>query len=157
MSVETKIIGFITHLDRDYNQKVLQEVEYKDWDFVDMFCSPKESGAKGPDYIFFGADHDYLDFDEWLNKFENILKKLKAFKAFLFVDKELDRVFIIGYNLYDGQFEKEEIDLGREDLGREDLYGKRKFPLLFEVIKHLKIRPTINNVDDIWGRDDETI
>lgn len=155
MAVETKIEGFITFYggDKEYNKKVLREIVYDVWKFDDMFCIPNSTGSKGSDYIFFGASYGYLNFEEWIEKFESILKKLKAYKAFVFVDKELSNVSVIGYNLYDGQFIKEEIDLGY----LEDYCSGTKFPFLFEVIKYLKNRPTINNVDDIWSKDDETL
>lgn len=155
MAVETKIEGFITFYggDREHNKKVLQEIEYDVWKFDDTFCIPNSTGSKGSDYIFFGAGYGYLNFEEWLGKFESLLKKLKAHKAFVFVDKELSNTFAIGYNLYNGQFIKEEIDFGYS----EDYRSGTEFPFLFEVMKHLKNKPIINNIDDIWGKDDENL
>lgn len=158
MAVETNIIGFITFYgeDREHNEKILKEIDYDVWKFADMFCIPNNTGSKGSDYIFFGAGYSYLNFEEWLGKFESVLKRLKTYKAFLFVDKELSNTFAIGYNLYDEhRLVKEEIDFGN----LEDYCSGTKFPFLFEVMKYLKNRhrPTVNNIDDIWGKDDDTI
>lgn len=144
MSVVTKISGWIKTdgYERDYNNKIMKELSYDD-NFIKMFCTAKETGTKNPDYINFGASINYCVFEEWLKKFEDFIKKLKAFNAIVFVDSESggDKVFVIGYELdraSNGRFIKDTINLGDPiQYCINDEEDEFIFPLLFRILKKL--------------------
>ena len=89
MSAVTSISGWIEidYYERDYNNKILKELTYDD-EFIKMFCIPEQTGSKNPDYILFGASINHCNLEYWIERFEEFIKKLKAFRAFVFVDTE---------------------------------------------------------------------
>lgn len=146
MSVVTSIFGFIeingNHT--EHNSKILEELEH-DEDFIKMFCNPEETGTKNPDYILFGASLTHFIFETWLDRFEEFIKELKAFNAFVFVDTESggDKVFCIGYELDEGKFIRDIIDFGdgsEYSLSDDDNEDSFSFPALFRVLKFLDMR-----------------
>lgn len=137
----TSISGWIEIdcYERDYNNKVLKELTYDD-EFIKMFCSPEETGNKNASYILFGASINHCNLEYWTERFEEFIKKLKAFRAFVFIDTEniYERVFAIGYEL-NGKFIKDEITFGEscEYSIRSKDKDEFTFPLIFRVLKKL--------------------
>jgi hypothetical protein len=147
MSLITNITGWIEtngfDENKEYNDKILKELKYGDF-FIDMFCSPKDTGPKNPDYVLFGASLNHFVVDCWLEKFEEFIKKLKAFGAFVWMeDNDGEDIYTIGYYLYDGNFIKDVVKLGDngdynwlwEEENQKDI---RQFPLLFRILTILK-------------------
>lgn len=153
MSIITNITGWIeTSLSfdsngfdekKEYNDKILKELKYGDF-FIDMFCSPKDTGHKNPGYILFGASLNHFVVDCWLEKFEEFIKKLKAFGAFVWIeDDDGEDIYAIGYCLYDGNFIKDVVKLGKDENYNwlwegENQKNIHQFPLLFRILKILK-------------------
>ncbi len=140
MSVIVNVFGYIEQRYEciQYNQKVLQEIDDKE---LDIFCIPKYSPTKGPDYIVFASSYDYLDYEKWIIRFENILRKLKAYRAFLFVDKELGKVLSMSYDLY-YKFTKEQLDLGYSET------YPHKYPMIFEILRRVDLK-SLKNFEDV--------
>lgn len=157
MSLVTEITGWIETNGFDegenagmrHNNRMLKKFEgdiedsyFDEHFFKDMFCEPKYTGSKNPSYILFGASINYCHFDEWLELFENFIKKLDAFGAFVFVrEKDGRKVFAIGYELSD-KFTKDIIEFG--EAFDYEVCVDGEFPLIFTLLKFLK--------DDINGR-----
>lgn len=146
MSMVTSIVGFIEidGYNMEYNSDILMKLEH-DEDFIKMFCMPEETGTKNPDYILFGASSSNLIFETWLERFEEFIKKLKAFNAFVFVNTESegDKDFCIGYELYEGKFIKDIIDFGegwKYSLSGDENENSFRFPDLFRILKNLDVR-----------------
>lgn len=149
MSLITNIIGWIEtdgfDKEKEYNDKILKELKYSEDDFfIEMFCSPKDTGTKNPDYILFGASLNHFAFDCWLEKFEEFIKNLKAFGAFVFVaEHDGEYVYAIGYDLYNGRFTKDVVKLGKDGdynwfWDGKDYKDIHRFPLLFRILKIFK-------------------
>lgn len=146
MSIITNITGWIEingfDENKEYNDKILKELKYGDF-FIDMFCSPKDTGPKNPDYIMFGASLNHFVIECWLEKFEEFIKKLKAFGAFIWIeDDDGEDVYAIGYYLHEGKFIKDVVQLGEDEdynwlWEGENPKDISQFPLLFRILKIL--------------------
>lgn len=147
MSLITNIMGWIEtngfRKEKEHNDRILKELKYSDDDFfIEMFCSPKNTGDKNPGYILFGASVNHFEINSWLEKFEEFMKKLIAFGAFVFIEHhDGDQVYAIGYVLHEGEFSKDVVELGDSseyDWNFNDTKFPLLFPLLFRVLKDLQ-------------------
>lgn len=148
MSIITNITGWIEtdgfNNKKEYNDKILKELEHDNF-FIDMFCSPKDTGRpKNPDYIMFGASLNHFVIDCWIEKFEEFIKKLKAYSTFVLVeDDDGEDIYAIGYYLHEEKFIKDVVKLGGDEdyywfQEGEDYDDIHRFPLLFRILKILK-------------------
>ncbi|MGK0308809.1 MAG: hypothetical protein ACI8RP_001775 [Urechidicola sp.] len=120
MAHNTKIYGYINGAawnSEDYyklhrlNSEIINLVPNVDNNFPfinrSMFSIPDEQGVFRQQIITFGASYKTLEYewDLWLDKFENILKKLYWWDAKIFVDFE-----VMGQYVYEW-----EIDLNKRE------------------------------------------
>lgn len=105
MSYITEVKGWIEvdGYERKHNEEVLSKTKFTgfDGDFPRMFAFPQETGTKNPDYMLFGASINYLAKDEWIRKFERLLKKLKGWVAYVIIAVEQENPIFLRYLLPD--------------------------------------------------------
>ncbi len=134
-----------------------------------MFCSPKDTGNMGTNFVFFGAEIDlgieeppYL-YEHWLKRFEKLIKKLRAHEAFVLVEYSHFDVFAVGYCLGDEKYIKEKINLYKLLADKADIDEKCldptkmnhfRFPLIFTILKILmkkypKLKEEVSEFRDV--------
>ncbi len=155
MSLITNIMGWIEieqfNNGRKYNVEVLNDLrniiknEKYDGFLIDMFCIPRDCGNKEPGYIMFGASINHSFFSMWLKDFEEFIKKLEWFNAFVFCEEsDGSEVYTIGYYKTEEGFSKVIIEFG-ESTDYENWSTGDKFPVLFNILKSIVSGNTLNS------------
>ncbi len=98
------------------NLEVLNSLPEKDFEFPwinrSMFSTPNEQGVFRDQTITFGASYKTLEYEWhlWIEKFEEILKKLFWFDATIYAEFE-----VMGSYKYDWQINLDQIDKWHND------------------------------------------
>lgn len=168
--------GWITTCaEKEVIDTVLKNLRY-DEQFINMFSTPKDSGNTGTNTVSFGAEIDLgIDsphiYEHWLTRFEELLKKLDAFDAFVFIEYSHFGVFAVSYRSvypeYRGKnkkpkkkYIKEMLDLTKlyPELIDPDFQGKSEecfqfggsFPNIFTHLKLLELMGAKSTTSEIF-------
>ena len=144
MSRITDILAWI-EADGYRYEKNNEHFEKYDPEFTKMFCHPKWTGNKNPDWYLGGASINYCNIEEWIEQFEDFIKGFQAFGACAIISHgDGDEVFTLGYTL-DETFKKFRVELGdSSNYGDEkEIMDEWGVPLVFQIIHTLHRTPKV--------------